>query len=251
MPDLFGQRLGEGAVAVIDVQIVVALKIVGDVDVRATVHVEIADDDAEAIPIDSVVQSRPIRDIGEMTAVVSEQPVARARAARARLSLCLDRPLAMRRVIQQVHVQIAITVVVEEDCLGRISDVLESILLRSVGESAVAVVDVEHVVAVHGEVVDGGNVDVDLPVSVDVGHGDAGFPPVGISDARLPGDVLELIIPFIPIKPVRTDVRREIQIREPITVDIADCDATAIVVVEVVDDVEARLRQGVGEGHSG
>jgi hypothetical protein len=100
---------------------------------------------------------------------------------------------------------------------------------------------------VHREIVDARHIDVDLAIAVDVGHGDAGFPPVGISDAGLPGDVLELIIPFVPIKLVRPDVRGEIQVRKPIAVDIANCDAATIVVVKVVDDVEARLGQRVGE----
>jgi hypothetical protein len=104
---------------------------------------------------------------------------------------------------------------------------------------------------VHREIVDARHIDVDLAIAIDVGHGDAGFPPVGISDAGFPGYVLELIIPFVPIKLVRPDVGGEIQIRKPITVDVANRDSTTIVVVEVVDDVEARLGQSVGERDAG
>ena len=151
-------------------------------------------------------------------------------------------------MVQQVHVQVAIAIVIEEERLRRITDVLQTILLRSVGEGAVAVVDVEHVVPVHCGIVDTGNVDVDLSVPVDVGHRDAGLPPVRIGDVGAVGDVLELVVPFVAIELVWPDVRREINIQQAITIHVSDRNAASIVVIEVVDDVEVgRFRQLVGE----
>src|SRR2546423_3249738 len=152
-------------------------------------------------------------------------------------------------MIGQAPVEIAVAVVIEEQRLRRVAGVLESILLGGSGEGAIAVVDVENVASVLAQVVDARYVDVDLPVAVDVGHGDAGFPTDGIGDARLCSDVLELVVAFVAIELVRAKIRGEVEIGEPITIDIADSDAASVVVVEVVDDVEVgALGQIVGEG---
>ena len=164
------------------------------------------------------------------------------------LRLRLHRALRVRRVIEQVHVQVAVSVVVEEQRLRGIADVIEPVLFRSVGERPVPVVDVEHVAPVHREVVDAGDVDVQPAVAIDVRHRDAGLPAVRVGDARFLGDVLELIVALIAIELVRAEVRSEVEIREPVPVDVAGGDATAVVVVEVVQGVEVGpFRKRVGE----
>src|SRR5256886_1207519 len=107
----------------------------------------------------------------------------------ARLALRVGaRPaLGVGGVVEEVHVQVAVAVVVEKHGLGGVAGEVESILLGAVGEGAVAVVDVQDVVAVHREIAHGGDVDVQAPVAVDVGHGDAGLPAIGICVAV--GDV--------------------------------------------------------------
>ena len=245
-------RLGKSPVAVVDIEVVVPLEIVCDVNVRASIVVEIAGDDTESVAVDSVVQAGRIGDVGEVIAIVPEQAIARARVLRAALRLRLDRALGVRRVIEQVHVEITVPVVIEEQRLRRIADVLQSVLLGAIGEGPIAVIDVEHVVPVHREVVDTRDVDVDLPISVDVRHRDARLPAIRISDARFVGDVLELIVPLIAIELVGAEVRREIEIGQAIPVDVAHRDSAAVVVVEVVEDIEVRLlRQRIGEGDAG
>ena len=80
-------------------------------------------------------------------------------------------------MIEQVHVEIAIAVIVEEKRLGRVTFVLESVLPGAIAEGAIAVIDVQHVASVHGEVVNAADVDVDVTIAIDVGHRHAGFPP--------------------------------------------------------------------------
>src|SRR5438034_1286311 len=126
----------------------------------------------------------------------------------------------MGRVRQQVHVQIAVAVIIEEEGLGGKAVEVEAVLLGAVGERAVPVVDVEDVVPVHREKVDAGDVDVDEAVPVDVGHGDAGLPAVGIGDAGPVGDVLEPIISLVQVQPVGSDVRGEIEVGQAVVVDV-------------------------------
>ena len=158
----------------------------------------------------------------------------------ARLALRVGaRPaLGVGGVVEEVHVQVAVAVVVEKHGLGGVAGEVESILLGAVGEGAVAVVDVQDVVAVHREIAHGGDVDVQAPVAVDVGHGDAGLPAIGICHAGALGDVLEPVVAQVPVQPIGTHVRREVEIGEPVAVHVAYGDAAAVVVVEEVDDVE-------------
>ena len=153
---------------------------------------------------------------------------------------------------QEVHVQIAVAVVVEEEGLRRESGEVETVLLGPVGEGAVAVVDVEHVVPVHPEIVDTRDVDVDKPVPVDVGHRDAGLPGPRVRDPGALGDVLEAVIALVQVEPVGTDVRGEVEVRQPVVVDVAHRHAAAVVVVQVGEDVECGVvGQPVGERDAG
>ena len=198
------------------------------------------------------MQAGCLGNVGKMVAVVSEQSITGALAAAGVLSLHVDRALRVRRVIEQIHVEVAVSVIVEEQRLGRIADVLKSEFLGPVSERAVTVVDVEHVTPVHREVIDARDIDVDFPIAVDVGHRDAGFPADRIGDAGLVGDVLELIVALIAIELVRTEVRGEVEVGEPVSVDIADGHSCTVVVVQVVQDVEVGpLGQVVRESDAG
>ena len=130
--------------------------------------------------------------------------------------------------------------------MSRVAGEGESILGGAVRERAVAVVDVQHVAAVHAEIVHARNVDIETTVAVDIGHRDAALPPDRIGDARAVGDVLEPEVAQVAVQPVGAQVRREIQIDQSITVDVAGRHAAAVVVVQVIDDVD----RGVGEGQS-
>src|SRR2546428_14127492 len=99
----------------------------------------------------------------------------------------------MGRVRQQVHVQIAVAVIIEEEGLGGKAVEVEAVLLGAVGERAVPVVDVEDVVPVLREKVDAGDVDVDEAVPVDVGAGDSGLPSSAFSNTAPVAEVADWI----------------------------------------------------------
>src|SRR5216684_2129462 len=211
-----GDGLGKCAVAVIEIEEVILLKVVGDVQVRAAVPVQIARDDAQAVAHAAAVDAGLVAHVYEMPPVVSVEVVSDPRVARRALPARAGLALGARRVGQQVHVQVAVAVIVEEEGLGGEASELETVFLRAVGEGAIAVVDVEHVVPVPAEIVDARNVDVDVAVPVDVGHRDAGLPADGIGDPRPLGDVLELVIPLVQVEPVGTSVRGEVEVRQAV-----------------------------------
>jgi hypothetical protein len=141
-------------------------------------------------------------------------------------------------VVEQIHVEVAVSVVVEERGLRRVSRVLEPVFRGAVGEGTITVVDVEDVAAVHGEVVHRRHVDVEPPIAIDVGHGDAARPARRAGYPCALGDVLELVVALVEIQPVGTEIRSEIKVRQPVTINVPRRDSTAVVVVEVVEDVE-------------
>src|SRR5205807_3970502 len=146
--------------------------------------------------------------------------------------------LGVRGVRQQVHVQIAVAVIVEEQGLGGESGEVETVLLGSIGEGAVAVVDVEHVVPVQRRKVDGGDVDINVTVAVDVGHRDAGLPGPRVGDTGPLGDVHEPVVALVQVEPVGAEVRSEVEVGQAVVVDVADGHAAAVVVVHVVENAE-------------
>jgi hypothetical protein len=110
VPGRAAQRLGERAVAPVEVQEVVLLEVVGDVQVGAAVHVDVARHHAEA---ESVVGDEPRAGarvdepraaVG--AAVVAQQPVVGARVARAGARARADGALAVDRVVEQVRVEV-------------------------------------------------------------------------------------------------------------------------------------------------
>ena len=69
-------RFGEGSVAVVDVDVIVFLKIVGDVDVRAAVEIEITDYYAETIGLEPAVDVSVLAHVDEMVSIIPVEPVA-------------------------------------------------------------------------------------------------------------------------------------------------------------------------------
>ena len=173
-----------------------------------------------------------------MPTIVAVQAIARAWMTRHPLRMHTTRPLGVHRMIQHVHVQVAVAVVVEEQRLGAIADVVESVLIRPVRERAVAIINEEHVPAVHREVIDAGDVDIDVAVAVHVRHRHTGFPARGISHAGARRDVFEVVIAPVQVQPVGSDIRCEVEIGKAVVIDVAHGDTAAVVVVQVAEHVE-------------
>src|SRR5213076_2700645 len=73
------------------------------------------------------------------------------------------------------------------------------------------------------------DINVEPPVAVHVGERDAGRPSLALP-AGLLGDVAEVEFALVEIQPSPTEIRREHDLRQPVTREVADCDATAVVV---------------------
>ena len=154
-------------------------------------------------------------------------------------------------MVEEVHVQVAVSVVVEEERLCGVAHVLESQLPRAVGERAIAIVHVEHVASPHGEIAHAGHVQVEPAIAVDIGHRDARGPSAAAAHPRALGHVLERVIPFVEIEPVGAAVRGEIQVGQPVAVHVARSNSTPVIEVEIVENVERGvLGQPVLERHT-
>jgi len=103
------------------------------------------------------------------------------------------------------------------------------------GESPVLVVDEEEICpllrlrplgAGHGDI------DVQIPVVVDVHHRGARGPTAG-ADARSLGDILELEVPFIPVQATRDHVAGKEDVRQSVVIDITHGYPSAIVHIGV------------------
>lgn len=88
------------------------------------------------------------------------------------------------------------------------------------------------------EIPDSADINVEKAVPVDVGHGHARGPIRLTADMGFGGDVFELEISFVKIKLVAPLIRRQIDIRQPVVVDIPDGNACAIIIIEIIQDAE-------------
>src|SRR5256712_12882291 len=91
-----GDRFGERAVAVVIVEKVVFLKVVGDVQVGAAVPVQIARDHAEAVPRGAAAEAGVAAHVYKMASVVPVEAVTRSRARGRSLRERAGRALGVR-----------------------------------------------------------------------------------------------------------------------------------------------------------
>ena len=256
------ERLGERAVAVAEVEVVALEKVVAHVQVEPSVAVHVAERDAE-----------PERDLGAVDAG-PRAPVDKAGFGRralveielvAALVVALvpdvakaERAHGPERVVEHVHVEVAVLVGVEKGAVRRRALVGEAPRRGLVGKAgdavgAIAPVDEElvgAVVAVH--VAGVAHVEVEPAVGVHVGDGDAGAPRASPGHARELCHVLEADRPAglgaVQEELVRSEVGGEVEIGPAVPVHVAYADPAAVEEVAVGEDVEGlRLFERVGE----
>ena len=206
MPRRRRNRLGEGALARVVVQEILFLKIVRDVHVGTPIHVQVTHHQTQSKAVDAAEDSGFRAHVLEVPAIVPKQPTSGAGVAHVAPRCIADREFSVRRVAEQEHVQVAIAVVVEKRRLRRVADVRQPILLGTIGEGAVAVIDVQHVTTVHGEITHRRHVDIQLPVAIHIGHRHAGFPARRTRDARLLRHILEVKVAAIQIQLVGPNI---------------------------------------------
>ena len=247
-----GNCFGERAIAIVVIQEIVFLKVIGHVQINAAVAVEVACDHTKPKPFDAAKDAGLCTDVDIVAAIVAIHATTTQPTPDIAFERRANRALGVRRMTQQKQIEIAVVVVVEKRCLRRIANVIESRLPAAVGERAIAVVHVQHIATVHRQITHRRHINVDESIAIHVGHRHTRLPSFGPANFRAVGDILERVVPFVQIQRVPTNVRREVQILETVVVDIADRDTTTVVVVQVVENVEVRrFGNSVRKAHTG
>ena len=212
-----GGLIGERSVSVVDVQDIVGRDVVRDIDVGPPVAVDVADHNAE--PISELAENpRFAGNVGKRAvAVVAIQLVVTAGvpAADAGRACFLTTRKVVGRVVQQKQVEVAVAVVVEEDGVGGEARIGDPVPCGRFREGVIPVVDEQQIGPLFGLGPFGsgnGDVNIQVPVVVDVHHGGAGGPAV-CGDARGLRDVFEPHVALVHVQAARDHVAREENVR--------------------------------------
>ena len=157
-------------------------------------------------------------------------------------------------MVEQETIKVAIVVIVKERGLGRKTRESQPVGFRFFPEDghpvgAGTVIDIEFVVAFGApKLTHGTYVNIQQPVTVDIGHGGARLPVSVPRHTRSKGNVLKTNGFFsrssspgsVQIQLIRSLIRDKIQVRQPVVVHIPRRHAAPVVEIEVVDDVELR-----------
>src|SRR5207237_676491 len=118
------------------------------------IAIEIARHYAEPVSLHAAIDPGFLADVREVPAIIPVQAISRLRMPRRPLRFRAYAPLGVDGRVEEVHVQVAVAVVVKEQRLRRESREVESELFGPIRECAVAVVDVQHVAPMHAQIVD-------------------------------------------------------------------------------------------------
>ena len=252
------ERFGERAVSLVDVEVVLLEKIVGDVDVGPAVAVHICDADTESEADLAAEDARRVADVDEALAVVAVELVTAvgvAFFARIARTEAANRP---RRVVDNEEIEIAVAIVVEEGGVRRVSPVgdAESFAHLFKMRNAVfadALVDPERICTALRLGLSGmRDVDVESTIAVHVGDRHPRGPHGVLSEPGQRRDVAKAELPFVEIQPSPALVRRQDEFGEAIAGEVTDCDTAAVVEIAVGEDIRVdRLAQTILEAHAG
>ena len=96
------------------------------------------------------------------------------------------------------------------------------------------------------------DVDVEFAVVVHIRERDPCGPAIALADARFLRDVAELEVTEVEVELRAVLVGCKHDLGQPVSGEVADRDAAAVVEIAVGEDVEiARLGEAVGEGDAG
>ena len=109
-----GNRFGERAIAIVVIQEIIFLKVVGNVQIHTAVAIEVAGNDAEPEPFDAAEDASLGTDVDKATAIVAIHPATAQRTPHIALERGTDRTLGVRRMTQQKEIEIAVVVVIEK-----------------------------------------------------------------------------------------------------------------------------------------
>ena len=167
----------ERPVPAIHVQIIVLDIVVGNIQIGPAVPVHVARNGAKPETQRIPDNARRFARVRKAPAVVPVQFVACKRVARSPHILHVETAQAPDRMIQEVHIQVAVPVVIEEDGVVRIRRIVQAVLSRPFGKRPVPVVDVQGVPATTlADPARFAHIYIQMAVPVRVRHDDAGRP---------------------------------------------------------------------------
>ena len=216
------------------------MKIVGHVNIRPAVVVEVANGNAQAKANFAAINARCGADVFKGIPVVAQQLVSREGIAGI-ADVCAAVIFGIvDGVVEEVTIQISIVIVVKKSSLGRKPHKIEAVFGSLFFEISFAVVDVQLVFTPHGFVLSHlAHVNIEFTIAVDIGHGNASRPAAILLNTRSGSGVFEAQSTLIDIEFVCPLIGRKKQIGKAIPRYITCGHPAAIVVVKIFDDVEA------------
>src|SRR6266516_1643885 len=156
------------------------------------------------------------------------------------------RPERMQRFVHNVEVQVPVHVTIEKNGLCGKADQVQAIRCGAFCEPGYAVLvvaqyDEELIVSLERrEAAHVRYINIQHAVAVDVDEHDACRPEIRMSFERPVRNILESEIPPVDVQPVLTLVRREVEVRQTVAVEISGRNTATVIVVEVIEDVQLR-----------
>ena len=168
---------GKRPVPVVHVQVIILDKVVGNVEIRPGVPVHIANDHTESEAKGVADDARRFAHVRKRSAVVPVQFVADQGVASTPHIVYIEAGQTPDRMIQQIYIQVAIPVVIEQGRVGRVGRIVETVFRRSFGKRPVPVVDVQGVPAgIRAHPARFAHIDVQMSIPIDIRHRHAGRP---------------------------------------------------------------------------
>ena len=156
------------------------------------------------------------------------------------------RPERMQRVVHHVEVEVPVPVAIEKHGLCGKPDQVEAICGGAFFEPGnalpvAALVDEELIVSRERRVAAHVRyIDIQQAIAVDVDEHNSGRPELRLRSERAIRNILEFEISPVDVQSVLTLVRREVEVRQTVAVEISGRNTATVVVVEVIEDVQRR-----------
>ncbi len=238
------QRFGKCAVPVVSVEIIALEKIIGHIQIGPAVSVEIAGYHIESECNLAAVNTRLDTHVDKSLPIVAIQFVTASLMTAIAYVTHPETAHFARRIVDEVHIQVPVPVVIEKrrmDGKSRIVEAIGSSLFGKTGHAVVirSLIDKEPV----GPVVSGctartTDIDIRQTIPIYVGNAHAGRPA---APAFHTGPVRHLFEPeraSVQIKSILQLIGGQHQVAQPVTVQIGDTHPAAVEIIAVREHIE-------------
>jgi len=243
------QLVFEGAVVLIDIEIIPFKEIVGYIDVGILIAIHITHGHTEAEADKGSVDTGILADVNVFTVIIPVQviaaafekisygPVGRTEFPFVGVVECIN---WNETVVDNEAIEITILIIIEECGVGGVAAfICETVFSGFVGEGQIMIIDEELTFGfLTIDIAGVADEDVEPAIVVNVGHNDAGTPVTLGAEACFGGDVFELPVAFVEIEFIGAHVGGEENIGPTIVIDITDSGAATVIKITVAEDVE-------------